>query len=74
MHQACYLNWAASFPKMFLLAVEFDIPYIEQGQVHRFILDRDNLAVIRQLPVIVKYALSGLSITKRNTLDKSTKL
>ena len=68
MHQACYLSRASSFPKMFLPVEEFDISYIEQGLVYRFILDRDNLVIIRQLPAIVKYTLSCLGITKRNIL------
>eukprot|EP00268_Persea_americana_P000279 TRINITY_DN10108_c0_g2_i1.p1 TRINITY_DN10108_c0_g2~~TRINITY_DN10108_c0_g2_i1.p1 ORF type:complete len:307 (-),score=26.94 TRINITY_DN10108_c0_g2_i1:323-1243(-) len=67
-HQACYLSWATGFPKMFLPAEEFDISHIEQGLVYRFILDKDNLAIIRQLPAIVKYALNCLGITKRNIL------
>ena len=53
---------------MFLPAEEFDISYIEQGPVHQFILDRDNVAIHRQLPAIVKYALSCLGITKRHIL------
>ncbi|XXG52686.1 hypothetical protein AAC387_Pa03g0945 [Persea americana] len=53
---------------MFLPTEEFDISYIEQGLVHRFVLDRDNLAIHRQLLAIVKYALNCLGITKRHIL------
>lgn len=59
MHQACYLSWATRFPKMFLPAEEFDISYIEQGLVHRFILNRYNLADCQ----ICSHCFS---ITKRN--------
>ena len=68
INHASYLSWATSFPKMFLPVKEFDISYIEQGLVYRFILDQDNLAIHRQLPAIVKYALSCLGITKRHIL------
>ena len=64
INHASYLSWATGFPKMFLPAKEFNISYIEQGLVHRFVLDRDNLAIHQQLPAIVKYALSCLGITK----------
>ena len=56
-HKAQYLSWASGFPKLFLPAKEFNISYIEQGLVQRFILDWNNSSIIRQLPAIVRDVL-----------------
>lgn len=68
MSKAQYLSWTTGFPKVFLPIDEFNISFIEQGLVQRFILDRNDSTMLCQLPAIVKYTLSCLGITKQYLL------
>lgn len=56
---------AINVPKMVLPDYEFNISYIEQGLVQRFVLKRDDLEKVSELPAIGRYALSCLGIADK---------